>query len=443
MVVKLRTFFTIALAFSITSCNHMPEWMGAPEKIEKVEGDRIAVLKQFTNLKPDSLLEDVHVELPEQRQNISWLQSHFSHETAQGHLALSKTPKKVKTVNVGKGAKKDFRLSATPVIANHSLFILDGRGTVTAYDIRDFKDERWQTKLITKKQRKDIISGGIAFSRGTLFVSFGLNELVALNAENGQEIWRKQLKGIVRAAPAVDEGVVLVTTTDNHSIALKAKDGSLLWKHEGITEQTSVFGSASPALVKEVAIVPYSSGDIHAINAKSGKEVWTDNLATSNRAEYALSDIDATPVISDKAVYVASHSGLLSANDLLSGVHLWDIDIPVIQTPWLAGEYLYVLSTRNELVSLHTREGRIKWVTELPGFKGKKEKGTPIHWSHPVLAGGQLLVVGSHGKMLLISPETGEINAKVKVPGDIYLAPVIAHNKAFLLTNEANLVVLE
>jgi hypothetical protein len=54
----------------------------------------------------------------------------------------------------------------------------------------------------------------------------------------------------------------------------------------------------------------------------------------------------------------------------------------------------------------------VKWVTPLTQYQDEK-RHKPILWAGPVLASDRLLVGGSTGELLALSPYTGEIIGKL------------------------------
>ena len=59
-----------------------------------------------------------------------------------------------------------------------------------------------------------------------------------------------------------------------------------------------------------------------------------------------------------------------------------------------------------------------------------------------VLAGDRLIVVGSNRQALSISPYTGELLGTVELPGAPAVAPVVAQEMLFVLTEDANLIAM-
>jgi hypothetical protein len=59
-----------------------------------------------------------------------------------------------------------------------------------------------------------------------------------------------------------------------------------------------------------------------------------------------------------------------------------------------------------------------------------------------VVAGGRVLVAGSHGQLLDIDPSSGEIGNRLRLPAGVTLQPAIAGGTAFLLSNGGSIVAL-
>ena len=60
----------------------------------------------------------------------------------------------------------------------------------------------------------------------------------------------------------------------------------------------------------------------------------------------------------------------------------------------------------------------------------------------PLLAGGRVLITGSHGQMLELAAASGEITSSLRLPAGATLHPAIANNSAYVLTDSGNIVCL-
>jgi outer membrane protein assembly factor BamB len=102
---------------------------------------------------------------------------------------------------------------------------------------------------------------------------------------------------------------------------------------------------------------------------------------------------------------------------------------------------VFVVSGSADVVCLERDTGKVKWVTPLTQYSDEKRRH-PILWGGPVLAGDRLLVGGSTGELLALSPYTGEIIGKFNVGSPMRLAPVVANRVIYVLTDNGRLIAL-
>ncbi|WP_417392113.1 PQQ-binding-like beta-propeller repeat protein [Gimesia sp.] len=116
-------------------------------------------------------------------------------------------------------------------------------------------------------------------------------KIQAVDLQTGKPVWEYFTEGPVRFAPTVWQDQLLVTSDDGFLYALSVDDGSLLWKHRGGPRAEMVVGnerviSKWPARGAAVIVddtVYYAAGIwpsdgifLHALNAKTGKPVWSN-----------------------------------------------------------------------------------------------------------------------------------------------------------------------
>jgi outer membrane protein assembly factor BamB len=131
----------------------------------------------------------------------------------------------------------------------------------------------------------------------------------------------------------------------------------------------------------------------------------------------------------------------MAAIELRRGVRVWDLDLGSTQAPWIAGDFVYVLTTRGEVVCLLRENGRVRWVSPLPRLTDPDDPAsTPITWSGPLLIGDRLLIAGSHGEAVTMSPYNGEILGRLDLPGPVLIPPIAAGGTVYILTEDAQLL---
>jgi len=274
--------------------------------------------------------------------------------------------------------------------------------------------------------------GGLAIDSGRLYVATGFGTVVALDPGTGKQLWTKNIGVPVRAAPTAVNDKVFVVTTDAHVFALAGFDGSELWTQRGIPERTSIISNPSPAVDSGVVVVPYTSGELSAFKADDGSLLWTESLARTGALSPMASLSDAArPAIAGGVVYAVGHGGRLIATDLKSGERLWSLNVASTQAPVIAGDTVFVVDTTGQLLAVTRRDGKIIWSVKLPGTST---------WSGPTLAGNHLWLASNHGQLVGVDPVTGRVISQLGLDDPVYIAPVVADGRMYVLTDKARLI---
>lgn len=419
------------------------------EKVEPIEGERISILIGDQELMPDAKAVKIEVNLPRPVNNENWAQSGGRASHVMGHLAAKGDLSLAWEESVGSGTNKELRLLATPIVADGRVYTIDTSSQIMAFNAAT-GEEIWQADITPKSDdwlafgSEESMGGGLAYENGRIFITTSFAQLIAIDAKDGNEIWRELLPGPMRAPPTVQEGRVFVITIDNQLFAHSTETGERLWSHAGTMEVAGVLGGASPAVSKGVVVVPYSSGELFALRTSNGRPLWSDNLGALSvlDAVSSLSDIRGRPIIDGNRIIAISHSKRMVALDLRSGLRVWERKIGGIQSPWLAGDFIYILSGENKLICMAKAEGLIVWVAELRNYEDMEDQEGLIVWSGPVLAGDRLILTGSHGVVLSISPYTGRLLGRMEMPDPVRIEPIVAGDTIYILTDEADLIAL-
>lgn len=414
-------------------------WFGETEA-PPLPGERISVLVYESELRPDPQFAGQPVTLGGAVRNNSWSQAGGGALHAIGHAeGPSSIGRAAWHVDIGSSAGSRRPLLGGPIIADGRVFTMDSKFRVSAYS-EDKGKRLWRVEREPVKRDWEAFGGGMAFADGKLYVSTGYGRLAALNPDDGAMIWEHDLPGPVRAAPLVMDGMVFAVTVDNQLFAIEAQSGQRKWRHAGFAETAMLLGAAAPAGVDGTVIVPYSSGELFALSATDGRPLWSDNLAAVRRvdAASALADIRALPVTDGALAYAISHSGRTVAIDLRTGARAWERNIGGVRTPWIAGDWLFMLTNEAQLIALSRREGKLRWIAQLDRYEDPEDKEDQIHWFGPAVVNGTVFAFGSHGKGVAVDPADGAIKESFRSPDDV-MAIAVAGGTLYLQTEDADL----
>ena len=430
----------LLLPLAATGCSLFDRWFG--DKKTPLPGKRVGILAARRGLQVDNPA-DRPVALPQPAPLPDAPQAGGTPSHVGGHIAVRDTLAQAWRAGIGAGGGYRRKITARPVIAGGRVFAMDSDAVVTAFDART-GGQLWRFETAGEDVESSNIGGGIAFDGGTLYAATGLAEVVAIDAAKGRKRWRVPLPTAARAAPTIADGRLFIPTLDNQMLALAAADGKKQWAYQATATDTSVLGLPSPAFADGLLVAGFGAGDLVCLRAASGAVSWTDSLA-ANRGRTSLVDISAIhgmPVVSEGRVYAAGLGGLLVALDLRSGRRLWERDIGSDQTPWLAGDWLFVLTTDQVMLAVNREDGGIAWLTQLPQWQDEEKQEDPIRWLGPALAGDRLIVAGSTAEALAVSPYTGKILGRQPLSGAASVPPVVADATVFVITDDGNLLAL-
>ena len=425
---------------ALTGCGLWDNWFGT-KKIP-LPGQREPLLQGQRAL---SVNEGVgRVTLPPAVRNAGWPQSGGNPAHMMGHLHANEVLTEAWRADIGTGGGYRRKILSQPIAADGAVYAMDSDANVSAFDLST-GGRRWRVDTKSDDIDSSNIGGGIAIDGDTVYAANGLGEVVALNAANGAEKWRVEIGGPARSSPTIAEGRLFLTTVEDRLVALAVNDGHTLWSYRAPTAPTTMLGRPAPAYSRGLVVAGFGSGELSAIRADTGRPAWSDGLGASRgRASIAdLVSIRGAPVIHDGRVYGIGLGGLAAAIDLPTGRRLWERQVAGQDSPAVAGDWIFLVSTDQEAMALNATDGRIAWITPLPRWEDAEKKKNALTWFGPLLVSDRLIVSGTSEEALAISPYTGEVMGRQRLSGAASpVSPVVADGTVLVVTDDGRLVAL-
>jgi len=445
---RIRTLGVLALAaLALDACGTLSKvgslspFHGRRHASTASKGVRIPVIALNDQLKVADALKGQDFFLPPPAPQSEWplaggnLAQSVEHVEAAPNFAIAwKRP-------FGTPSSRHHHVTAPPIAEGGRIFLMDGGANVSAHDAAS-GGQIWRTNITPKSKRdREAWGGGLASADGKIFVTSGFREVVALDAASGRLLWRTTTDAPMHAAPTAAGGRVFAEDVNDELFAYDEGTGAQLWTYQALTEPARIIAATSPAVENETLVSSFASGEVVALRAANGNELWNASLSRANRTN-ALSeirDIPGRPVIYKSDVFAVSHSDVFAAVDLRTGQVRWTLPVSAITTPWPAGDVIYVIDDTGQLICASRDAGQVYWIHDLNAGAKKKQRA---YWSTPILASDRLITVSSKGEAVALNPKTGALERTLRLGSDAMIGPIAVNGTLYVVSDSAQLIAI-
>lgn len=242
----------------------------------------------------------------------------------------------------------------------------------------------------------------------------------ALNAENGNVIWRKKLDRCAASSPTIGRGVVYQSYmhrveclqgqagADGFVVAWDAETGRERWRYNTAPVESS------PLLHRNRLFVGAWDRGVHALNARTGKRIW--------RFE-ADDEVNTSPAYWRGRIFIASDGGTLYSLDARTGKLIWSAQSQSrfgsrefwYATPTIAYGRVYIGNTDGTMYVFGARSGELLWARPL---------GSYIYGAAAVYR--RKVFVGTYdGRFYALDAATGDVRWEIDAGGTVHSAPTV------------------
>jgi len=382
------------------------------------------------------------ISLPAQSANAAWTQRQGTSGARPRHPSLSATPQLAWSAPIGAGDSRRARLTTDPVAADGRIYTLDAATRVQATSTSG--EILWATDVEPPRGARGSASGGaLTVSGNRLFVASAYAFVAALDAATGEELWRVDFDSPLTGSPAVQGNSVYLSAADSSLWSLDAGTGRIQWTLPGTPSLSTVVRGAAPAVADALVVFPTRAGELTAARRSNGALTWT-TVAAGRRTGSALSSISAItgdPVVDGNRIYAANQSGRVFALDARTGATIWSVEEGATSPVWPVGGSVFLISDQNRLMRLDARDGSLIWAQDLPLYTTDRVRRRLAIFPQngPVLAGGRLWVASGDGVLRGFSPQTGERQIELAIPGGAASGPIAVGGSLYVLGREGQL----
>jgi outer membrane protein assembly factor BamB len=341
---------------------------------------------------------------------------------------------------------------------------------------------KWKFETGGTVRSSPVLAGDLAY------VGSSDGRLYALDRETGRERWSYQANGPINSSPAVAGGAVFFGSRDNTVISLDRLTGELRWQVGTGADMAWEWGgegwdffTSSPVIVDGTLVIGSGDGNVYALEAATGAELW--RFATAGR-------VRSSPAVVDGVVYVGSADGRLYAIDFETGEQRWRFDTEGVSllsadfgydrktiqsSPAVVDGTVFVGARDGRLYAVDAGTGSLSWqVDEGPSWVGSSSAISDgvvftgwsdaliLHvvdaatgeerwrfntghrvFSSPAIAGDMVYVGNADGFFFAFDKATGEERWRYRVGDAVRSSPVVAGDVVYFGSDDGSVYALE
>jgi outer membrane protein assembly factor BamB len=321
-------------------------------------------------------------------------------------------------VSTGSYAKSDY-VKLHPVVDEQAVYIAGGR-TASAWNKQNGA-KIWQTPVA------NIVTGGVNFGEGSVFLGTGNGNAIALDARSGQPRWVQPLSSEVLSVSSAAQGMVVFRTTDGKLHGLSVATGEILWQQSRQTPLLSLRGASVPLIAGDKVIAGFDDGKVAAFDLQAGHQVWEAILAVPRgRTDLdRIVDIDGKMSLVGNTLYAATYHGQVASINAKTGSILWSKGYSTDSGLVADVQSLYTANDQGDLYRIAATNGAPQW---------KMDDLVRRQPTAPSKLGNYILVGDYAGYLHLINVNTGQFAARLRGDKAGYIAsPLIEGNQAYIL----------
>ncbi len=215
----------------------------------------------------------------------------------------------------------------------------------------------WQTKV------KKIRLGAAASDKYVALVN-AKNQLIILNANDGQQLWTANLDTSIQSAPFIAENVVILRTASNKLIAFNLDTQKLIWQYERVSQGLLLHSKRNSMISpkKGFILAGFHNAKIVLLDINTGAQKWEQTLSYSKgfTESERINDIVSSPAIYAETACTASYQGKIGCFDLNNGEMSWEVPFSTSQNLVNDSFGIYAVNTSGQISSFDYA-GNIKW----------------------------------------------------------------------------------
>lgn len=309
----------------------------------------------------------------------------------------------------------------------------DVAGVLFTDDLRiGLASDEWLTAVSRESGRRvwwyslpALVAGPLALFRDSLVVALRDGRVLRIGVQSGEDVWKEPLSvdSFVERRPVLLDGVLYVVSAAQILYAIDYATGKVRWIYDaGFPDELVVRGGVVPVGYRGYILLGTANGELHALEASSGKLQWRDTISVSQeRFRAFVGDF----IVQDDRLVFLRQDGRIGSLDMSQSdrpkVWMHTVD-PITASAFRDGR-LFVGYANGKVEQYDVRDGHRAW---------RAEVHVPVGYVVPGEQG--IYSVGSNGRIVALSPSDGSALWYDDVGAEVSASPFVAGPFLYLPT---------
>ena len=317
---------------------------------------------------------------------------------------------------------------------NNDIIFFDNKGSILRFD--NNSKLIWKTNNYSKSEKKQNPILYFANDKKTLIVADNISKYYALDINTGKILWSKKNTSPFNSQLKIYKDKFFIIDYQNTLRVFAVSDGAEIWN---IKTQNSLIRSQkklSMVIIKDMIYFNNSSGDISAVDIKSGILMW-QNPTQSSLVYDENFFLKTSDIIADlQTLYFSNNKNEFFSMNIDSGTINWKQQVNSNLRPTLIDDYIFTISLEGYLFIIEKNSGNIIRITDIfKNFKTKK-RGDILPTGF-IVGKDSIYVTTDHGRLLVVEIKSGKIKSTIKIDSNKISRPLILNQDLFIGTDSS------
>tara|TARA_B110000196_G_scaffold1071_1_gene953 strand:- start:994 stop:2322 length:1329 start_codon:yes stop_codon:yes gene_type:complete len=323
------------------------------------------------------------------------------------------------------------------IFEKKNIIFFANKGSILKFD--DQSKLIWEKNYYSKTEKKNKPTLQFSNNKDILIIADSISKYYALNINSGELLWSKNNSTAFNSEIKIFKDKIFVIDYDNILRCFSIKNGKEIWKVKTENKTLKSQKKLSLVILKNKIIFNNSSGDITAVNSKTGKLLWVVPTVKTRDSTNAYFLKMSNIIANENSIFVSNNFNEFYSIDVNSGLINWTQNINSTLKATLLDKIIFSVTDEGYFVIINSSNGEIIRRTYLfDGIKKNlfdkiKKKKITIKPTGFIVGKNKIYISTNNGRILVGDIKSGKVISSIKIDNDLISRPFVLNKNLFVI----------